>query len=166
METAEGLDHRVPQTRRARRAQVGAGPGPGLVEGLSGDRVRKRGQSATVIDGGLCALGLDFVEDLRELRDLRVVEIEPVGEKTQRTPHAEVAAAESERRASSSPAIAKPSGRVRLRAVRAESARLGPLLPQRRAFQWEMNPGYMGPPLAGAIAPDGSTTRGRNASRS
>src|SRR5262249_16694967 len=54
---------------------------------------RKR---AAMIDRGLGPLGLDLVEDLRELPDLGLVEAETVGQEAQRPAHAEVAAAEAE----------------------------------------------------------------------
>src|SRR5262249_52759828 len=95
MEPAERRHHRFPQAFGALRAQIRAGPGLRLVEGLAGDRVREGRQRAAMIDRRLRPLGLDLIENLRELSDLRLVETETVREEAQRTAHAEVSAAEA-----------------------------------------------------------------------
>src|SRR5262249_19193118 len=56
-------------------------------------RIREARDDAAVVDGRLGTLGLQLVEDLRQLLDLRLVEVQAVGEKPQRAPDAEGAAA-------------------------------------------------------------------------
>src|SRR5207253_5161127 len=50
------------------------------------------GHGAAIVHRGLGALGLELVEDLRQLLDLLLLEIQLVGEKPQRPAHAESAA--------------------------------------------------------------------------
>ena len=65
---------------------------PCLVERLAADGVGERGGGAAPVDLRLRALGLQLVEDARQLADLLLVELELVGEEAQRPPHAERAA--------------------------------------------------------------------------
>src|SRR4030095_10568861 len=84
------------QALGAAQTQVGAGSGLAFVERLSRDRFRERRQGAPMVDRGLGALGLDLVEDLRELGHLPVVEVQAIREEPERTPYAEVPSGEAD----------------------------------------------------------------------
>ena len=66
----------------------------GLVEDFGADGVGEGRRGAPLIDRRLGALGLERVEDRRELRDLRLVEFELEREETQRAADAEAPATE------------------------------------------------------------------------
>lgn len=61
------------------------------VEARALERLGERRRAATLIDVRLSALGLQAIENGRELSDLIIVQIELVGEEAQRTPHAKTA---------------------------------------------------------------------------
>jgi hypothetical protein len=63
-------------------------------EGRAFEGVREGGDGALMVDLGLGPLGLQLVQDARELFDLGVGELEFVGEKAQGPSHSERAAAE------------------------------------------------------------------------
>src|SRR5713226_8498775 len=79
----------------ARPARLGGLRG---VEGVLGERVGQRRGHAAMIDRGLGALGLQLVQDARQLARLRLVEPELEGEEAERSPHPEHARAEESRR--------------------------------------------------------------------
>src|SRR5205814_7207083 len=64
---------------------------------LARDRVRERRERAAMVHRGLRAFRLDLVENLRELADLRLFELQLVGEESQRPANSESAASETER---------------------------------------------------------------------
>jgi hypothetical protein len=69
------------ETLRALHAVVGRLGHLRLVERLAGDGIGEGRRRSTVIDRALRALGLQVVQDARELGDLIVAEIELVSEK-------------------------------------------------------------------------------------
>ena len=93
MDLLQRLDHGVAEPLGARDAQLCALGRLGTVERLTRDRVSQRGNRSPSIDLGLGPLGLEHVEDPRKLSDLPFVEIELVGEETQRASDTEVTAA-------------------------------------------------------------------------
>src|SRR5207249_385051 len=85
--------HRLAEPLRALDAQRSGVRRLHGVELLEAERIREARDDAAVVDGRLGALGLQLVEDLRQLLDLRLVEVQAVREKPQRAPDAEGAAA-------------------------------------------------------------------------
>ena len=93
MDLRERVLHRVGQLLLGLRACGGRLADLRGIERLAGDAVGECGRHAPVVHGRLRALGLQLVEDLRELRDLRLREVQLVGEETQRAAHTESATA-------------------------------------------------------------------------
>ena len=135
------------------RARVSSNTSPAI-------GVRERGQRAAMIDRSLCALRLDFVQDpARARRPARRPD------RAGRRGNAAAGARRSGRRESEVTRVVLAGHRVLQRSLpgSGRGRRIPPRPAARRSgrtFQWEMNPGYMKPPLAGAIAPDGSNARG------
>ena len=73
-------------------ADLRAIPCPCGIELLARNRVGKCRVGAPIIDFGLRTFGLEFIEYLRQLTDLRFSKVEFVGEKTEGPSHSEVAA--------------------------------------------------------------------------
>src|SRR5262245_24540841 len=95
MDLLEGLENGGAEAFRALQTQVAALGSLGTVEAFTRQSVRERGHGTAAIDFGLSALGLQVIEDLGQLGDLAVVEVELVGQETQRPTDAETAAAET-----------------------------------------------------------------------
>ena len=93
MHAGQRLEDGVAQALRALHPQDSGVGRLESVELVEAERVREARGHAAVVHGGLGALGLQLVEDLRQLLDLRLVEVQPVGEEPQRAPDAESAAA-------------------------------------------------------------------------
>src|SRR5438105_7743312 len=153
------LDHRVAQAFCALDAQVAAFLGPGFVELLEAQPVGERGHRAAIVHRRLGAFGLQLVEDLRQLRDLLLVEVELVGEEPQRPPDAE-GAASAEVVTAVSPRSGLPAFTLacaRAFAAAVPAARVLP--PPHHAW---VHASSNSPRL---FAPGGDSQRGRNASR-
>jgi hypothetical protein len=146
-----------------------------LVERRIGDRVRKRRRAAPMIHFGLRSLRLEIAQDPRELRDLTVVEIELVREKSERPANAERSSTEAAKIAVVTMSRRKPNFPVAGAAAAAEgptatpeitatTAIVGPTThlntPRRRLTTGKPPPiesirMHFRTPLPGAIAPEG-----------
>src|SRR6476660_8639999 len=92
VDLAQRLLHGVLQLLRRLHAQRAALACLGLVERAATDGVGERGRGAPLVDLRLRALGLELVQDARQIADLLLLELELVRQKAQRAPHAELAA--------------------------------------------------------------------------
>ena len=88
----ERLHDRIAKALRAFDALLSAFGRTRLAEGSALDRVSERGDGATLIDLALRALGLQLVEDAREVGRLLFGQIELVREEAERATNAEVSA--------------------------------------------------------------------------
>src|SRR5204862_3607465 len=84
---------RVAQPLGALHAQSAAFARLASVEGLAGHGVGEGGHRAPPVHLGLCALGLELVQDAGQLGHLLVVELELVGQEAERAADAEAATA-------------------------------------------------------------------------
>ena len=80
----EGTRQSFAYAGRALDPALAGGGGLCGVECVAGHGVGKFGQRAAIVDFSLGPLGLEIVEDSRELADLRLVQLELVREKPQR----------------------------------------------------------------------------------
>src|SRR5262249_59337845 len=88
------LEHRVAEPLGALESQVPALGCLGVVERLTGDRVGERREGAAAVHFGLSPLDLQVVEDAGEFGNLALIEVELVGQESERPADAESAAAE------------------------------------------------------------------------
>src|SRR5262249_2621354 len=89
VDLAQGFEHGSLHVGRALHAAFAGLARAALVEGVGRDGVGVGGETAALFHRRLRALGLEIVQDGRELRHLLFVHLETMGEKAQRTPHAE-----------------------------------------------------------------------------
>lgn len=94
MDARERGGDRVAQALGALHAEIASFTRTRLVVGARLDRVGEGRHRSTVIDLSLSTLGLELLDDARELGDLVVREIELVREEAERTAHTERTSAE------------------------------------------------------------------------
>ena len=92
MDLSQRVPDRVTEALGALDAEAGGVFRLTVLKLLAGDRIGKRGDGAPIVDRGLRALGLELVQDRRELCDLCLVELELVREEAQRPADAEASA--------------------------------------------------------------------------
>src|SRR5438309_350504 len=98
VQPVERAHGRLPHALRALDPRPSRLGGPGRVEAVLGEQVGERRRHPPVVDRSLRALGLELVQDARQLARLRLVQAELEGEEAQRPPHAEGGGAEEEAR--------------------------------------------------------------------
>src|SRR6266403_1924323 len=98
VQPVERAHGRLPHALRALDPRPSRLGGPGRVEAVLGEQVGERRRHPPVVDRSLRALGLELVQDARQLARLRLLEAELEGEEAQRPSHAEGGAAEEETR--------------------------------------------------------------------
>ena len=79
----EGPDQGLANLDRALNTALAGRTGFGSVERLAGNGVGKLGQRTAIVDFGLGSLGLEVIQDARQLGDLLFIEIEIVSQESE-----------------------------------------------------------------------------------
>ena len=171
MDLTQRLDHGRLELLGRLHAQGRALARLALVERRATDGIGERRSGTPPVDLGLRALGLQLIEDARQIADLLLVELQLVGQEAQRPPHAELAAAAAMLEAAGPapvwaavmPAMPLPATvaapLAMLMAATTFAAGMTRLPPAIESWM------HCLPPSAGAFAPGGNLARGHHASR-
>jgi hypothetical protein len=92
VDIGEGLGHGLPQSLRAVPLHLGSRSEERLVEALALEGIREGAGPTTLVDLGLGAFDFEPFEDRAELLGLRLLELELVSQKAQRSADAEAGA--------------------------------------------------------------------------